>query len=138
MGTRLGRVDFQSPRIQFELDKPERLSFVGDVRAGVMAGQITAKRRTTPFHFTRIAKTLLGRRSRFAGKLRRDDERSADILRLRLRIFRDAAEVGYQTRFAYAEMTPLCIHRAPLGTHDRFIGFIIEHDAGNLPLLKGS
>ena len=26
-------------------------------------------------------------------------------------------------------MTPLCIHRAPLGTHDRFIGFLIEPDA---------
>src|SRR5262249_47825890 len=30
--------------------------------------------------------------------------------------------------------TPLCIHRAPLGTHDRFIGFLIEHYAGNFPL----
>ena len=26
---------------------------------------------------------------------------------------------------------PLCIHRAPLGTHERFIGFLIEHYAGN-------
>ena len=30
--------------------------------------------------------------------------------------------------------TPLCIHRAPLGTHERFIGFLIEHFAGNFPL----
>jgi threonyl-tRNA synthetase len=30
--------------------------------------------------------------------------------------------------------TPLCIHRAPLGTHERFIGFLIEHYAGNFPL----
>src|SRR5438093_10509973 len=29
--------------------------------------------------------------------------------------------------------TPLCIHRAPLGTHERFIGFLIEHYAGNFP-----
>jgi threonyl-tRNA synthetase len=29
---------------------------------------------------------------------------------------------------------PLCIHRAPLGTHERFIGFLIEHYAGNFPL----
>src|SRR5437868_3409183 len=29
---------------------------------------------------------------------------------------------------------PICIHRAPLGTHERFIGFLIEHYAGNLPL----
>jgi threonyl-tRNA synthetase len=28
----------------------------------------------------------------------------------------------------------LCIHRAPLGTHERFIGFLIEHYAGNFPL----
>ena len=32
------------------------------------------------------------------------------------------------------EHTPLCIHRAPLGTHERFIGFLIEHYAGNFPL----
>ena len=32
------------------------------------------------------------------------------------------------------EQTPLCIHRAPLGTHERFIGFLIEHFAGNFPL----
>lgn len=30
--------------------------------------------------------------------------------------------------------TPLIIHRAPLGTHERFIGFILEHYAGKLPL----
>ncbi len=29
---------------------------------------------------------------------------------------------------------PLIIHRAPLGTHERFIGFLIEHYAGNFPL----
>jgi threonyl-tRNA synthetase len=32
------------------------------------------------------------------------------------------------------EETPLCIHRAPLGTHERFIGFLMEHYAGNFPL----
>ena len=32
------------------------------------------------------------------------------------------------------EKAPLCIHRAPLGTHERFIGFLIEHYAGNFPL----
>jgi len=25
---------------------------------------------------------------------------------------------------------PLIIHRAPLGTHERFIGFLLEHFAG--------
>lgn len=30
--------------------------------------------------------------------------------------------------------TPIVIHRAPLGTHERFIGFLIEHTAGNFPL----
>jgi threonyl-tRNA synthetase len=33
-----------------------------------------------------------------------------------------------------SEKTPLCIHRAPLGTHERFVGFLIEHYAGNFPL----
>ncbi len=32
------------------------------------------------------------------------------------------------------EETPLCIHRAPLGTHERFIGFLLEHFAGNFPV----
>ena len=30
--------------------------------------------------------------------------------------------------------TPLCIHRAPLSTHERMIGFLLEHYAGNFPL----
>ncbi|MBX7058052.1 MAG: threonine--tRNA ligase [Leptospirales bacterium] len=29
---------------------------------------------------------------------------------------------------------PVCIHRSPLGTHERFIGFLIEHFAGAFPL----
>lgn len=29
---------------------------------------------------------------------------------------------------------PLCIHRAPLGTHERMIGFLLEHYAGNFPV----
>jgi threonyl-tRNA synthetase len=33
-----------------------------------------------------------------------------------------------------AEETPLCIHRAPLSTHERMIGFLIEHFAGNFPV----
>ncbi|MEZ4680421.1 MAG: threonine--tRNA ligase [Caldilineaceae bacterium] len=32
------------------------------------------------------------------------------------------------------EEVPLCIHRAPLGTHERMIGFLIEHFAGNFPV----
>jgi len=32
------------------------------------------------------------------------------------------------------DKTPLCIHRAPLGTHERMIGFLIEHYGGNFPL----
>ncbi|MFN3704722.1 MAG: threonine--tRNA ligase [Thermoflexales bacterium] len=32
------------------------------------------------------------------------------------------------------EKTPLCLHRAPLGTHERMIGFLIEHFAGAFPV----
>jgi len=39
----------------------------------------------------------------------------------------------FKTRDNTTEV-PLCIHRAPLGTHERFIGFLIEHYAGNFPL----
>lgn len=31
------------------------------------------------------------------------------------------------------EKTPLCIHRAPLSTHERLIGFLIEHFGGAFP-----
>jgi len=31
------------------------------------------------------------------------------------------------------EEMPLCIHRAPLSTHERMIGFLIEHYAGAFP-----
>ena len=30
--------------------------------------------------------------------------------------------------------TPMIIHRAPLGTHERFIGFLLEHYAGKFPV----
>ncbi len=30
--------------------------------------------------------------------------------------------------------TPLCIHRAPLSTHERIIGFLLEHYAGAFPV----
>ncbi|MEE8335420.1 MAG: threonine--tRNA ligase [Candidatus Neomarinimicrobiota bacterium] len=32
------------------------------------------------------------------------------------------------------EKVPLCIHRAPLSTHERMIGFLIEHFGGDFPL----
>jgi threonyl-tRNA synthetase len=32
------------------------------------------------------------------------------------------------------EETPLCIHRAPLSTHERMIGFLLEHYAGSFPV----
>jgi threonyl-tRNA synthetase len=45
------------------------------------------------------------------------------------------ARFGLTFRNSKNEMeTPICIHRAPLGTHERFIGFLIEHFAGNFPI----
>lgn len=32
------------------------------------------------------------------------------------------------------DKVPLCIHRAPLSTHERLVGFLIEHFAGHFPL----
>ncbi|MEK7112863.1 MAG: threonine--tRNA ligase, partial [Patescibacteria group bacterium] len=32
------------------------------------------------------------------------------------------------------EKTPVIIHRAPLGSHERFVGFLIEHFAGAFPV----
>ena len=33
-----------------------------------------------------------------------------------------------------ADEIPLCIHRAPLSTHERLVGFLLEHYAGNFPV----
>lgn len=41
-------------------------------------------------------------------------------------------DLTYTSNEGRAE-TPLCIHRAPLGTHERFTGFLIEHYAGLFP-----
>jgi threonyl-tRNA synthetase len=32
------------------------------------------------------------------------------------------------------DKTPICIHRAPLSTHERLVGFLIEHYAGAFPV----
>jgi len=42
-------------------------------------------------------------------------------------------ELSFVNRQGESE-TPLVIHRAPLGTHERMIGFLIEHYAGAFPL----
>ena len=42
-------------------------------------------------------------------------------------------ELGFTNKDNQSE-SPLIIHRAPLGTHERFIGFLLEHYAGKFPL----
>ena len=42
-------------------------------------------------------------------------------------------DLKYTNKEGHDEV-PLCIHRAPLGTHERMIGFLIEHYAGNFPV----
>jgi threonyl-tRNA synthetase len=42
-------------------------------------------------------------------------------------------ELTFTNRDGRAEL-PLCIHRAPLSTHERMIGFLIEHYAGKFPV----
>ena len=41
-------------------------------------------------------------------------------------------QLNFTNKDNHAE-TPLIIHRAPLGTHERFIGFLLEHYAGKFP-----
>jgi threonyl-tRNA synthetase len=48
-----------------------------------------------------------------------------------------AQPARFELRFANREgqeETPLCIHRAPLSTHERMVGFLIEHYAGAFPV----
>ena len=42
-------------------------------------------------------------------------------------------KLSYTNQNNEAEV-PLIIHRAPLGTHERFIGFLLEHYAGKFPV----
>ena len=42
-------------------------------------------------------------------------------------------ELTFTNRDGRPEM-PYCIHRAPLGAHERYIGFLIEHYGGNFPV----
>ena len=42
-------------------------------------------------------------------------------------------KLSFTTKDNQSEV-PLIIHRAPLGTHERFIGFLLEHYAGKFPL----
>lgn len=42
-------------------------------------------------------------------------------------------ELSFTNQVGFQEM-PWCIHRAPLGSHERLIGFLIEHFAGAFPL----
>ncbi len=77
------------------------------------------------------------------GRLLRPEDRRAGVERHRPRIHHrdEPVDFAVPARFGLTyrdrdnlEKTPLCIHRAPLGTHERFIGFLIEHYAGNFPL----
>lgn len=40
----------------------------------------------------------------------------------------------YTAKNGQEEIVPYIIHRAPLGSHERFIGFLIEHWGGNFPV----
>lgn len=42
-------------------------------------------------------------------------------------------DLAFTNREGHDE-TPLCIHRAPLSTHERMVGFLLEHYAGNFPV----
>jgi threonyl-tRNA synthetase len=42
-------------------------------------------------------------------------------------------DLSFTNRDNHPEV-PLIIHRAPLGTHERFIGFLLEHYAGKFPV----
>ena len=42
-------------------------------------------------------------------------------------------DLKYTNKEGNEEM-PLCIHRAPLSTHERMVGFLLEHYAGNFPV----
>ncbi len=42
-------------------------------------------------------------------------------------------DLSFINRAGEAEI-PICLHRAPLGTHERMIGFLLEHYAGKFPV----
>ncbi len=42
-------------------------------------------------------------------------------------------DLSFVNRSGESEV-PICLHRAPLGTHERMIGFLLEHYAGKFPV----
>ena len=42
-------------------------------------------------------------------------------------------DLSFVNRAGESEI-PICLHRAPLGTHERMIGFLLEHYAGKFPV----
>ena len=60
MGAALTGVALQSPRIEFEVEKPQRLRFAGKLDDGVMDGEVTGAGKTRPFHLTRITNLNVG------------------------------------------------------------------------------
>ena len=42
-------------------------------------------------------------------------------------------DLSFTNRAGESEI-PICLHRAPLGTHERMIGFLLEHYAGKFPV----
>ena len=53
-GTRLREVAFESPRIQFQVVKPERLRFEAKLGDGVLEGMVEVGQKTKRFHLTRV------------------------------------------------------------------------------------
>jgi pimeloyl-ACP methyl ester carboxylesterase len=60
MGAELNGVVLQSPRIQFEIEKPQRLRFDGKMKDGAMDGQVAGAGKALSFHLTRITNINVG------------------------------------------------------------------------------
>ena len=60
MGAELNGVVLQSPRIQFAVEKPQRLRFDGKLGDGAMDGVVTGAGKARPFHLTRITNINVG------------------------------------------------------------------------------
>ena len=71
-GTRMREVVFESPRIQFQVVKPERLRVDAKLGDGVLDGKVAVGQKTKRFHLTRVFNAEV---ARFAGIYRLGKDR---------------------------------------------------------------
>lgn len=115
-------------------DKNNKKKYLGDENLWDKAEQITldfVKKSNIPYEIEEGGAAFYGPKIDFNIRTVTGKVFSASTNQLDFFIPR-AFELKYVDKVG-KEKTPVCIHRAPLGAHVRFLAFLTEHFAGNFP-----